>query len=118
MRLILCPLILALIGGVACEPSAPESESVTAPQKKRYALIIGIDGVRPDALVAASTPAIDQLIANGLSTMNATTQLSAATSSGPGWMSILTGVEPSKHGVYSNGDYSNRNSDYSTFLWH
>ena len=28
-------------------------------------LIIGIDGVRPDALQAAETPAIDALIANG-----------------------------------------------------
>jgi predicted AlkP superfamily pyrophosphatase or phosphodiesterase len=75
-----------------------------------HALIIGLDGVRPDCLLAAHTPNLDSLIAEGAFTWDAfagggseaaavTTQ---ATSSGPGWTSILTGVWRDKHGVYDN----------------
>ena len=58
-------------------------------------LIIGIDGVRPDALQAAETPAIDALIANGCVAFDASA--SAYTVSGPGWSTILCGVWPDKH---------------------
>ncbi|MEY5031956.1 MAG: hypothetical protein RL354_987, partial [Planctomycetota bacterium] len=58
-------------------------------------LIIGIDGVRSDALQAAETPAIDALIANGCIAFDASA--SAHTVSGPGWSTILCGVWPDKH---------------------
>jgi hypothetical protein len=66
------------------------------------ALIIGIDGVRPDALEAAETPYMDLLIRGGASSFTAHTQLTAPTKSGPGWASILTGVDADKHLVESN----------------
>ena len=45
------------------------------------------------------------------------TQLGAATRSGPGWHSILLGVEPEKHEVFVNETADTRNYDYKTFLW-
>jgi predicted AlkP superfamily pyrophosphatase or phosphodiesterase len=99
----------------------PEDETNGAGQsstKTRYALVIGVDGVRPDALLLADTPRIDALIRDGRFTEKATTQLAAATSSGPGWMSILTGVSPDKHGVWVNGVYFTRVAEYKTFLWY
>jgi len=66
------------------------------------ALIIGIDGVRPDALEAAQTPYLDLLFRGGASSTTAHTQLTAQTKSGPGWASILTGVDADKHQVESN----------------
>ena len=62
--------------------------------------MIGIDGVRPDALVAAETPNMDGLMANGTYSLDALN--SGITISGPGWSSLLTGVWPDKHGVTDN----------------
>ena len=66
------------------------------------ALVIGIDGVRPDALETAQTPYLDLLVRGGASSMTARTQMTAPTKSGPGWASILTGVDAHKHQVESN----------------
>ena len=63
-------------------------------------LLIGIDGVRPDALVAANTPNMDVLMANGSYTFDAMND--GITISGPGWGSLLNGVWPDKHGVVDN----------------
>jgi len=64
------------------------------------ALLIGIDGVRPDALRTASTPNLDALVADGAISYEAQTVVPSF--SGPGWSSMLTGVLPAKHGVVTN----------------
>ncbi len=63
-------------------------------------LIIGIDGCRPDALLAAQTPNIDRLWRDGAFSFHATTD--RITYSGPCWTSMLTGVWSDKHGIISN----------------
>src|SRR3989338_11062228 len=63
-------------------------------------LLIGVDGLRPDALLQAATPNIDSLIAEGAYSVEARTGLH--TLSGPGWSNILTGVWENKHGVKDN----------------
>ncbi|MBI1832121.1 MAG: alkaline phosphatase family protein [Planctomycetes bacterium] len=72
-----------------------------ASQKK--ALIIGIDGCRPDALLAAKAPHLHGLIKNGAFSDKA--QTGDMTASGSGWGSLLTGVWREKHGVRGN-DFS------------
>src|SRR6266850_2110735 len=67
-------------------------------QKK--ALIIGIDGCRPDALLAAKAPHLHALIKNGAFSDKA--QTGDMTASGSGWGSLLTGVWREKHGVRGN----------------
>ena len=69
-------------------------------------LLIGIDGCRPDAMAAATTPNLDELIEDGAFT-NKTKILGQRynknnTVSGPGWSSFLTGVWADKHGVHDN----------------
>ena len=76
--------------------------------RKRKVLVIGIDGVRPDALRTAKTPAIDFLTRRAAHSFNAHTQLKGKTRSGPGWASILTGVEVDRHRVDGNGDLGDR----------
>ena len=73
----------------------PEDQAV---QKK--VLIIGVDGCRPDALIAANTPNLDALAQDGAVSYEA--QTCEIPLSGPGWSSMLTGVWPSKHGVTEN----------------
>jgi hypothetical protein len=72
------------------------------PAASRHVIVFGLDGFRSDAIAAAQTPTLDRLMAHGSATLAATTQLTGATSSGPGWASILTGVEVAKHGVINN----------------
>ncbi len=84
--------------------------SAAIASQTRKVLIIGIDGVRTDALQLANTPNIDGLIAGGFSTYES--WHTGITVSGPSWSTIMTGVEYNKHGVTSNS-YSG--SNYNTF---
>ena len=85
-------------------------QGATAQTPTRHVLVIGLDGVRADALREANTPSIDSLIATGAVTwrafaggaLDAADPTHQATSSGPGWTSILTGVWTDKHGVVDN----------------
>jgi len=70
--------------------------------KENKVLIIGIDGCRPDALLAANTPNLDALWKNGAYSFQARTD--ELSSSGPCWTAMLTGVWHLKHKVISN-DY-------------
>ncbi|NNE56280.1 MAG: DUF4983 domain-containing protein [Flavobacteriales bacterium] len=82
--------------------------------QERKFLLIGIDGLRPDALQAAETPALDALIANSTYSFDALTQF--PTYSGPGWSSMLTGVWSPKHGVMDNSFVGSNYADYPHFF--
>lgn len=66
--------------------------------------MIGIDGLRADVVGMTPLPAIRRLQAMGTYSFWANVQSSASAVSGPGWSSMFTGVEPSKHLVDGNGD--------------
>lgn len=94
-------LLLTTLFLVACGSDGGAS-------KTKHVLIVGIDGVRVDALRQASVPALEALIAEGAVTYDAFAggELGTATEqptlSGPGWSSVLTGVWVDKHGVDGN----------------
>lgn len=78
----------------------PDLNKCTSASPVRKVLIIGVDGVRTDALLAASSPGFDSLIAHSYVNLNC--DRGPYTLSGPGWSTILHGVLPAKHGVTSN----------------
>jgi len=90
--------------------------------KTKHALVVGIDGLRVDALQQAATPALDALIADGAVTHDAFAggELGEVTEqptfSGPGWSSILTGVWIDKHGVDFNLFRGARFDEYPHFF--
>lgn len=88
----------------------------SAEASTRRALVVGVDGTRGDAWVAASTPNTDLLTQHAAWTAQASTQLDADTNSGPGWTSILTGVDADKHNVWANGGYDERDPTWPSFL--
>ena len=94
-------LVAAVLLVTACSNSSE-------PSKSPHAFVIGLDGLRVDALRAADTPRLDALIAGGTVSGDAFAggELGEATEqptfSGPGWSSILTGVWTDKHGVELN----------------
>ncbi|MEO7424738.1 MAG: alkaline phosphatase family protein [Fibrobacteria bacterium] len=83
------------------QPPLPVSASISAANPVRKVLIIGIDGLRSDALMAARAPRIKALMQEGSFALDAWSD--SITSSGPGWSSLLTGVWHGKHGVLGNG---------------
>jgi predicted AlkP superfamily pyrophosphatase or phosphodiesterase len=106
-------LVLLLLA--ACSGDSGASET-------KHALVIGIDGLRVDALQQISTPSMDALVAEGTVTYEAIAggELGTATEqrtlSGPGWSSILTGVWVDKHGVEDNGFDDARFDEYPHFF--
>ncbi len=112
---------ILLLASLLLGPSLDDHFS-REPIKEKKVLVVGIDGVRPDSLIKAKTPNLDSLIKNGSVTYNSYaggnigTETQQATSSGPGWSSILTGVWTNKHGVTDNS-FSNRNyEEYPHFF--
>ncbi|WP_162932325.1 alkaline phosphatase family protein [Solimonas sp. K1W22B-7] len=79
-------------------------------------LVIGIDGLRTDALQGADTPNIDRLIAEGA--FDDRSQVDYVTVSGPGWSSMLTGVWCDKHGVRDNSFDGSNYDAYPHFYRH
>ena len=80
----------------------------------RKVLFIGIDGCRWDAIQAATTPAIDSLVAN--SVYSGDGLCAYKTWSGNGWSSMLTGTWHTKHGVTDNSFSGANYSNYPDFL--
>lgn len=66
----------------------------------KHVLIIGVDGMSPDGIANAKTPAMDALITGGAYTPKARAVM--PTSSGPNWASMVMGAGPEQHGVTSN----------------
>ncbi|WP_241695039.1 alkaline phosphatase family protein [Streptomyces sp. C] len=87
----------------AAAAQAPAATPAAAQANTDKVLVIGLDGVVLDRVKAANAPHLNGLMAEGLtarSTLYANPM--AATSSGPGWSTIATGVWPDKHGVKDN----------------
>lgn len=74
----------------------------TLPPRASRVLILSIDGLRPDAIALAPMPNLLSLMQNAAYTLNAQTVYPSVTLIAHS--SMLTGVCPSKHGVYWN-DY-------------
>ncbi len=81
---------------------------------KKKVLIIGVDGCRPDALLAADASTAGSFVRRGASSFD--TQTCRFSVSGPGWSSMLTGVWEDKHGVTDNTFAGARYSEYPHFF--
>lgn len=92
-------VVAAACGSGLTQPSALPSAAPTptpTPAPPR-AVVISIDGLRPDALTEANTPSILALAGRGAYTWAAQTVFPSTTL--PSHASMLTGVEPSSHGI-------------------
>lgn len=100
---------------VSSLPPAPLLASLPASAPRaRHVIIISIDGLRPDVLLRARTPAIRQLMRNGSFTFYARTVDMAYTL--PAHISMLTGVVPERHGVTWNNHIEEAYSNVPTIF--
>lgn len=98
---------------LACTVLVLLSTSLWAQQIPKV-LIIGIDGVRSDALEVAHTPNLDGLIAEAIYSPDALND--DITISGPGWSAILCGVWSDKHLVTGNNFSGNNYEEYPSLF--
>ena len=116
------PLLLGLLLLVYSTPLANGDGTLSGAFNNRRVLLIGIDGVRSDAMQAANTPSMDALSAAGAVSYDAFaggipgTDTQQVTSSGTGWSSILTGTWTNKHGVTSNSFSGDNYENYPHFF--
>ncbi|MFD4246562.1 alkaline phosphatase family protein [Streptomyces sp. NPDC058525] len=106
----------ALIAASALATPAGAADAAAAANTDKV-LVIGIDGAVLDRVKAANAPHLKGLMAQGLtarSTLYANPM--AATSSGPGWSTIATGVWPDKHGVKDNSFTGKNYTAHPDFL--
>ena len=68
-----------------------------------HILVVGMDGIRHDVLLAAHTPVIDRLASNGV-LLPVPVHEKNVTISGPVWATVATGVYMDQHGVLGNED--------------
>ncbi|MBO3751840.1 alkaline phosphatase family protein [Streptosporangiaceae bacterium NEAU-GS5] len=101
-------------------PSAgPTAAAPTAPSWRPTpkVLVVGLDGLRWDRIFAARAPHMRALMHAGVfATGSLRLPPKVHSVSGPGWATILTGVEPAKHGVRDNSFAGQRFSKYPDFL--
>jgi arylsulfatase A-like enzyme len=94
-------LALVLVVATATVALAQAPAPITRPQRPipeiEHVMVIGIDGLRPDRLLLADAPTLRGLMKGGAYTMWARTTALAVTL--PSFTSMMTGVNPRKHGV-------------------
>jgi predicted AlkP superfamily pyrophosphatase or phosphodiesterase len=81
-------------------PSKPESVKLPEARLTENAVLVSIDGLRPDAINAFKAPTLQRLIKEGSYTLSAQTILPSKTL--PSHTSMLTGEPPDRHGVLWN----------------
>ena len=83
---------------------------------RQKVLVIGVDGFRADAAAMLPLPNLRRLESIGSYSYFAHLQDTGSAVSGPGWASLMTGVEPTRHKVDGNGDVTEIDPQYPTFL--
>ena len=93
-------LLLLAFGPASAD--SPRSAPPPGARPIHRALLISVDGLRPDVLLRAKAPVLRDLMKRGSFTLWAVTTPAAVTL--PSHTSMLTGVSPAKHGIDWNSD--------------
>jgi predicted AlkP superfamily pyrophosphatase or phosphodiesterase len=93
---LLC-VVLLLPAFAEAQAPAPVGKPQRPIPAVEHVVVIGVDGLRPDRLLLADTPTLHQLMKGGAYTMWARTTALAVTL--PSFTSMMTGVNPRKHGI-------------------
>ncbi|WP_067476027.1 alkaline phosphatase family protein [Actinomadura hibisca] len=110
-------LAAAALSPVTAAPATASPARAAATPGADHVVVFGLDGAGWDRLLASDVPTIKSLIASGRSGpawLYASPM--AATSSGPGWATDLTGVWPDKHKVRDNSFSGNDIAGHPDFL--
>lgn len=90
-------LFLATFSAILAQTAVPVSKPTRPIPEIEHVVVIGIDGLRPDRLLLADTPVLHGLMKTGAYSMWMRTTPLAVTL--PSFTSMMTGVNPRKHGI-------------------
>ncbi|MGW0362467.1 alkaline phosphatase family protein [Streptomyces sp. NPDC002990] len=110
-------LATALLSTAALGVTTATAQEASPSANTDKVLVIGLDGAVLDRVKAANAPHLNGLMAQSLtarSTLYANPM--GATSSGPGWSTVATGVWPDKHGVKDNSFTGKNYAAHPDFL--
>ena len=120
-RISLLPILIIILFFSCEKPSndchlLSNSPEVDTSKLSRKVLVLGLDGVRSDAINENNSPFMFALSATDDVYFTSSHSVESITYSGPNWSSILTGVHYAKHGVTGN-DFEHPNfACYPTFF--
>lgn len=80
--------------------SCTQTTKQNHPEGIQHVVVIGVDGMSPDGIKNASTPALDSLINQGAVSWKVRTVLPSASSQN--WASMIMGAGPEIHGIINN----------------
>jgi predicted AlkP superfamily pyrophosphatase or phosphodiesterase len=111
-RLIVTTFVTFSIAAVAQKPAA---------NKKPLVILISIDGMKPEAVLDATAhglklPNLTQMMHDGVYAQGVTGVLPTLTY--PSHTTIMTGVSPAKHGIYSNTTFDPLNKNEQGWYWY
>lgn len=108
LKLILvCTLITVSFSSILAQGDDPEIPAYT------HVIVISIDGARPDAILQADTPIMQDLAETGAVDWQAQTVVPSVTI--PAHSSLLTGLDTDEHRIVHN-DYRTERITYPTFI--
>jgi predicted AlkP superfamily pyrophosphatase or phosphodiesterase len=97
--------------------------SIAAPAQKKNPLVIliSIDGMKPEAILDAAShglkvPNLTRMMRDGVYSTGVTGVLPTLTY--PSHTTIMTGVSPAKHGIYSNTTFDPLNKNEQGWYWY
>jgi len=105
---------------LALSISAPISAPAEKPAKK-LVILISIDGMKPEAVLDAAShglkvPNLTNMMRDGVYSTGVTGVLPTLTY--PSHTTILTGVSPARHGIYSNTTFDPLNQNEQGWYWY
>lgn len=114
--------VIAVLPSLICCALSISSQAQTRAESARHALLlISIDGMRPDYVTEASShglkiPHLLELLHDGAHASGVRGVLPTVTY--PSHTTILTGVWPSRHGIYSNTTFDPFNKNLGGWYWY
>lgn len=108
-------LVAALLAACARPPEAPAPRAAPAPValKDHHVVIVTIDGLRPDAITDAGTPALARLLRAGAGSKAARVPEPPLTL--PSHFSMVTGQTAARHGIRTNKELAQEPAQATLF---
>jgi predicted AlkP superfamily pyrophosphatase or phosphodiesterase len=113
---------LCLLSMLCAAMSAPGARAeVRDPGERPFVLLISIDGLKPEAILDASrhglrVPNLRAFLTDGMYSTGVHGVLPTVTY--PSHMTLMTGVSPAKHGIYTNTTFDPFNRNERGWYWY
>ena len=92
--------LVGLLFLIGCKTSKNQIQDVTPTKLAKRVIVLGLDGLSVEGYKTAKHPNLDELMANGVLSLDTRTVMPSVTL--PNWTSHLTGSGPEQHGIDNN----------------